>query len=221
MSAKIPVRRSCLICGVVVVVNPSRAKKFKVCSKPCWGKLLSKKMVGNKYRVGKKPSFSFAPGHTPWNKDKKGIHLSPASEFKKGMKSINHLPVGQLVIRTDKNGTKRRWIKIAEPNRWTEYAKWVWVHRGGRSIPRGLLVHHVNGNALDDRFENLQLVTRSEHINLHRKQLEAAHPDPNWRSRIHEKIREKKCTECRRKFMAKGTWRQKCERCKAREGVAA
>lgn len=168
MSAKIPVRRSCLICGRVVIVNPSRAKKFKVCSNLCWGKLFSRRMAGNKYRVGKKPAFSFALGHTPWNKNKKGIHLSPGSEFRKGQKAVNHLSVGTLVIRAGKGGTKRRFIKIAEPNRWQEYAKWVWIHKGGRSISRGLLVHHVNGNALDDRFENLQLVTRSEHLKIHR-----------------------------------------------------
>ena len=31
----------------------------------------------------------FEKGHIPWNKNLKGIHLSPNSEFKKGMKSWN------------------------------------------------------------------------------------------------------------------------------------
>lgn len=31
------------------------------------------------------------------------------------------------------------------------------------------VVHHINGNKQDNRVENLQLMTRSEHINHHRK----------------------------------------------------
>lgn len=32
----------------------------------------------------KKPGAGFKKGHAPWNRNKKGIHLSPESEWKKG-----------------------------------------------------------------------------------------------------------------------------------------
>lgn len=36
------------------------------------------------------------------------------------------------------------------------------------------IVHHINGDPTDDRLENLQLTTRSEHVEIHRAELDAA-----------------------------------------------
>lgn len=36
------------------------------------------------FKKGEKPLYSFPKGHKPWNKDKKGIHQSPLTEFKVG-----------------------------------------------------------------------------------------------------------------------------------------
>lgn len=40
-----------------------------------------------------------------------------------------------------------------------------------RKLNRNEVVHHINENRLDNRIENLQLLTRAEHINLHRDAL--------------------------------------------------
>lgn len=37
-----------------------------------------------------------------------------------------------------------------------------------RFLKDGELVHHINGNKEDDRPENLEVHTRTEHINIHR-----------------------------------------------------
>lgn len=54
--------------------------------------------------------------------------------------------------------------------------RWVSVHRRaaknklGRELNPNEVVHHVNGDKLDNRYANLEVMTRSEHTRLHNKQ---------------------------------------------------
>ena len=125
-------------------------------------------LKGNQHAKGHKPnSTCFKKGFIPWNKGKKGIHLSPNSEFKKGQKPVTYLPVGSEVNRTDKNGKTRVWIKASDPDVWMMKSRFVWISNNGE-IPKGLIVHHNDENCLNDNISNLALMTRKAHFEIHK-----------------------------------------------------
>jgi len=126
-------------------------------------------LIGNQFAKGNQPNqTSFTKGHKPWNKGKKGIHLSSRTEFKKGHKPNNKVSIGSKKITTNTRDKKKRYrIKTGEPSVWMEYAKFVWIQHNGL-IPKGYLIHHIDENTLNDKINNLALVTRKAHFEIHK-----------------------------------------------------
>jgi hypothetical protein len=110
---------------------------------------------------------TFTIGSIPWNKDMKGIHLSKSGQFKKGIIPKNKLKVGAVTIRIRKEQGPRAFVKTAEPNTWERRARIVWQKFRG-PVPHGFIIHHIDGNSLNDKISNLRLVNRHEHLRLHR-----------------------------------------------------
>jgi hypothetical protein len=109
----------------------------------------------------------FSKGHKPWNTGVKGLCLSPETQFKKGHKPHNTKFDGCIRIRGKKDGSKRyKWIRIAE-GKWVPYHRHIWEEENG-PIPKGHLVAFINGDPMDVRLENLELISRAE--NAHRNQ---------------------------------------------------
>jgi len=117
----------------------------------------------------KKNKGSFKKGQVPWNKGVKGIHLSPKSEFKKGNRPYNTGKIGELRIWIDNTKNKRRYIKIGEPHDWIEYSRYVFLKKG-YAIPEGCVIHHKDRNTLNDDIDNLECLTRRQHLEEHRKE---------------------------------------------------
>lgn len=124
-------------------------------------------LIGNKFALGNGPNkTSFKKGMCSWNKGLTGVLKTNKTSFIKGQKPATWKPVGTITIRTDKNGKKRNFIKIAEPKKWIEYSKYVWMQKN-ETIPKGYIVHHKDEDTLNDGIDNLQLLTRKDHFNRH------------------------------------------------------
>src|SRR5215467_371960 len=98
------------------------------------------------------------------NRPLRGITCSPkcrtAYRRKFGKGWPDKFPIGTIRIRKCKGGYRYAFRK-------TE-SGWMFEHHyvlGG--ISKGQVTHHVNGNTLDNRPENLRVLTPSEHAHLH------------------------------------------------------
>ena len=127
-----------------------------------------------KYKVSKSDHYMenqpsrYKLGNVPDSKDKKGIHNSPATEFKPGHVPVNHKPVGTISIR---NNTKRnhcyKYIKIAEMNVWKEYHLYIY-EKEYSPIPKGEILIFRDGNSMNFVLKNLELINAQKHMDRNR-----------------------------------------------------
>lgn len=154
----------CEQCTAPFVRDRSGQRPIRFCCSKCYQDFRA--------ATGYNKGSTFADGSEPWNKGVKGLHHSPATEFKKGQASLRHLPVGSIRVRADKNGKQRSHIKVAEPNKWSLLAVVVYEREHG-PVPAGMVVHHRDRDSLNDDIKNLQALTRADHINEHRSEIKA------------------------------------------------
>ena len=143
--ASTSVTRSCPVCGSTFKRKPAELRSVNYCSVSC----------------SAKANMTLQP-------IAKGERRGVTTEFVKGQRPTNVLPVGSVTtrVRHKRGRDTRAWVKVAEPNVWRERAVVVWESANGPR-PRGLVIHHINGDPLDDRPENLVALTRAEHAALH------------------------------------------------------
>lgn len=112
----------------------------------------------------------FRKGSEPWNAGLRGFRPSRRTEFKKGRASDNKMSVGTVQIRIDKQKRERAWVKVADPKEWWPRATWVWQQAYGE-LPKGLVIHHVDRDTLNDALTNLAAISRAAHLNIHKVEI--------------------------------------------------
>lgn len=127
----------CTVCGKEKHVKPSRLERTKFCSRAC-------------AKIG-------------WT----GVRRAPGTEFKKG----NIPPSYRGGRYTDKNGYEYIRVKghpMANPNGYVPEHRLVWAQAHGvEVVPKGMVIHHLNGIPKDNRPENLQAIPREQHGMFH------------------------------------------------------
>lgn len=78
------------------------------------------------------------------------------------------------------------WRDKSGRKRWKALHRDIWEWAYG-PIPDGHVVHHVDGNHLDDSLQNLQCLSRADHSRLHREHPELASPEG---AKLYAKCRE-------------------------------
>lgn len=110
----------------------------------------------------------FPKGHIPANKGKKGVSYegSQATQFKKGNKPYNWVPVG--TERINRDGYTE--VKIADPKTWKAKHKLIWEKAKG-PVPKGHVVILGDGNKQNFDLANLLLVSRKQLVRLNQNNL--------------------------------------------------
>lgn len=119
------------------------------------------------------------------SKSHKGKHSSPETEFKKGMKLSDKTKLKMSLAREKEIGNKnhnwkggrkkeRGYILVYTPSHpfanrggYVREQRLVMEKEIGRYLTNGEMVHHKNGIKDDNRIENLELINKKEHSQLH------------------------------------------------------
>ena len=148
--------KSCLLCNKEFTTYH---RKAKFCTHDCYAKM--KKIRGDKVKLtpegkerirlskigSKNPQF----GKKPWNLNIKMPEITGDKHPR--WKGGKYLQDG-YVFRSIKGRQQQEHRRIMEEHL-------------GRRLNSDEIVHHINEDKTDNRIENLQVLTRSEHVKLH------------------------------------------------------
>ena len=107
----------------------------------------------------------FVKGGTTWNKGKKGIRLSPSTEFKVGEKVGEEHPSWKGGVQIFKYDCAYLWDGV---NKRKRRPKAIWEQHNGTLLD-GMIIFHINGDKDDDDINNLKAITRAELLKINQQ----------------------------------------------------
>ncbi|WDL96917.1 HNH endonuclease signature motif containing protein [Alicyclobacillus sp. ALC3] len=110
----------------------------------------------------------FKPGTEPSNKGKPKMWAGgEATQFRKGDRPHNYMPVGSERVNTDGYVD----IKIADPNQWRGKHLIEWERYNGRPVPEGYVVLFGDRDHFNFEPDNLILVSRAQLAIMNKRKL--------------------------------------------------
>jgi hypothetical protein len=122
------------------------------------------KVFGGRLQPGTITPTAFKKGHQAWNTGTKGLTGANSGSFKKGSKPHNALNDWQEIVYTDKSGKQYIKIKLPEKTKAVFKHVYVWEQHHKNKVPKGQLIRFKDGNSFNLKPENLECITRKEHM---------------------------------------------------------
>jgi predicted DNA-binding protein (UPF0251 family) len=122
----------------------------------------TQKEIGNILGCSQKVVWRFMKNHGIKSRLPANKRLPKFREENPSWKGGKHIHSGYVRLRTPTDS-----ISKGESNGYIREHDYIMEKHIGRALTKDEVVHHINGIKTDNRLENLQLMTRAEHMKLH------------------------------------------------------
>lgn len=178
----------CESCGKLFYLPKCRLEKLKKysCSVSCavkgrvpWNKGVTKHDDERMMSISKKAREQMYREYANGTRDKKKIveqaHRAVIAKSKKRFETNPNMMVG-----------KRGYLLIYIPQKgWKKYHHYIW-EKENPPVPKGFVLHHIDEDRFNNKIDNLQIITNSEHGKLHMTE------ERKEQSRIYNKLHPQK-----------------------------
>ena len=128
----------------------------------------------------------YQKGHEPGTKgktieeicghDEEKLARVRATQFKKGQRPQNELPVGSIVVNSEGYKIRKKQMDGTLWERWEFLHRAVWREHYGE-IPEGMMIIFKDNNRLNCDISNLMMITKNENAVMNKLKLRSQDPD--------------------------------------------
>lgn len=181
---------NCANCGRDMWLPPSKSQMYRSCSTEC-SKLLREQMIESRKRICEACGNGFTPrkyqldngvgrycsqrcneaSRTAINSEESKIK---AKAVQAEMRARGEMDMATGPRNSSWNGGVYRgdgYVLLRQGSRYVREHRLVVEEHLGRPLLEDEVVHHINHDKTDNRIENLQVMSRAEHIEEHRAEL--------------------------------------------------